>query len=989
MTNAVKKKNRRLKRSVRKTLGALFLASALVVAAIPVDNLQAATEGRTDKKVTLELNRVTSAENRSNIPDVSGTDEIYTTGDGRFQFAYIYPAGYTSGPKIAVILGYQKGGKLDGGRLEIPNTVDAYKKFSNVSTESGYAAVNKAGDFLYYKDFEYVYNEFGDPVYETTIDGDTGLEVVKVDENGNPVQMRKVVYKVCFYEDRAKWEKDDYNEEELYYYLQGQDPANENTIPTLVTTDDKDRICDAEVWYIGNQYLTDDSTGGWTVGGDITEGSQGIFSGASNITTLIVGEDMTGIGNYAFFGCAGLQSITLNNGLDTIGNFAFANCVNMVDVNIDISANVSIIGEKAFYNCQALSEFVMPRAVTKIGDSAFEDCYALKKIELTGNGSNVLLQEIGYDAFAGCANLESITFPRTYAEDLDVTTFRGCSKLQFIATSANRFDLTDGDDINYGIAEFKKDMPATFYLKGNKDESLHKTATANEIAFSYYDTNLGRDVYELTVVEDNGGTPSNPNDDKKVVYRVDDNDELVYCQMDSGLTTVTLPTQIGPNYIKRIDQFTFQNKCSLQTITIPASITEIAQYAFKGCHNLQDVIFVDASGLRTIGSGAFLTQDCNFHESGCNAKLAKSPSLNFVGEISYDYAPFAYAMNPAEKINVGTQDETYITYYSGWPSNLVVQYDSETQKNTLIDYPTFKDIQSGTKYVVKNGNNGYAYMTKDYENAAKKAVQKYLGIYEPNILDPNDSKTMTDYEKEIIRAAINIVLPEGVEAIGRVELSDGSTKGLFEYNEKENELATDNLGNGLVLRKTITAESLEGVSAEAFKGCKYLSSIVLNGDTRSIGDYAFADCGVLTKVSLPASVKSLGLRPFTGCELLTDVNFNGSSYFATEESIIYELDYNGAPAKVVEYLCGRVSTSVKADSLAGITEIYPEAFQDTNVSLIDLSKSQIVSVSKQAFADTSMLYSVTLPTTCRSIEENAFSNSALQQLQNVLKVIKE
>ena len=36
-------KSRRLRKRVRKTLGALFLASAIAVAAIPVDDLQAST----------------------------------------------------------------------------------------------------------------------------------------------------------------------------------------------------------------------------------------------------------------------------------------------------------------------------------------------------------------------------------------------------------------------------------------------------------------------------------------------------------------------------------------------------------------------------------------------------------------------------------------------------------------------------------------------------------------------------------------------------------------------------------------------------------------------------------------------------------------------------------------------------------------------------------------------------------------------------------
>ena len=42
MTKAARQKSRRLKRTVRKTLGTLFLISALVIAAIPVDGLRAA-----------------------------------------------------------------------------------------------------------------------------------------------------------------------------------------------------------------------------------------------------------------------------------------------------------------------------------------------------------------------------------------------------------------------------------------------------------------------------------------------------------------------------------------------------------------------------------------------------------------------------------------------------------------------------------------------------------------------------------------------------------------------------------------------------------------------------------------------------------------------------------------------------------------------------------------------------------------------------------
>ena len=45
MTKGKKKTNRRLKKTVRKTLGTLFLISAIIVAAIPTEGLRAADGG--------------------------------------------------------------------------------------------------------------------------------------------------------------------------------------------------------------------------------------------------------------------------------------------------------------------------------------------------------------------------------------------------------------------------------------------------------------------------------------------------------------------------------------------------------------------------------------------------------------------------------------------------------------------------------------------------------------------------------------------------------------------------------------------------------------------------------------------------------------------------------------------------------------------------------------------------------------------------------
>lgn len=361
-----KKKRRRLKRSVRKTLGALFLATALVVAAIPVDGLQAEESGtpsegaradtnwtRANKKVTLKLNKEgTSGVDDvkvSNIPDFAPGDIIYTTGEGQFQFAYDYSA--TSGnKKVAVILGYQKGGSLPGGALTIPEYVDAYRNFSTDTSRGNYVAVNGNSWFLYYlREWE-----------ENKLDADGNI-IYKKDEDGNDTDVPETVTKSemtpCYSTSVEVWA-----DKELYYNdgglgsnkPVGQDtpaaPTDTNYVKILVSDGmELQRIHDAEVWYIGNQYVTAQN-GNWEVAEDITNPSDGIFAGVTNIETLTVtGDKLCGVGNYAFYDCTNLKSIKLNNGLDTLGNFAFAECANMLAVDIDPLANLKVIGERAFY----------------------------------------------------------------------------------------------------------------------------------------------------------------------------------------------------------------------------------------------------------------------------------------------------------------------------------------------------------------------------------------------------------------------------------------------------------------------------------------------------------------------------------------------------------------------------------------------------------------------------------------------------------------
>lgn len=174
MAKTTKKKNRKLRRQIRKTVGALFMASAIVVSAIPVQDVSAdETMASTDTQKIKVLNYTTSAMDayekisdynntnavlssiepdlRSGVPYVKEDATIYTTGDGMFQFAFVKPSS-TASDEVAVILGAVIN-SLPGNKLTIPANVDAYKKYTANTTADGYCAVNRKGEYLYYTDY--------------------------------------------------------------------------------------------------------------------------------------------------------------------------------------------------------------------------------------------------------------------------------------------------------------------------------------------------------------------------------------------------------------------------------------------------------------------------------------------------------------------------------------------------------------------------------------------------------------------------------------------------------------------------------------------------------------------------------------------------------------------------------------------------------------------------------------------------------------------
>ena len=1038
MTKGTKKTNRRLKKTVRKTLGTLFLISAIVVAAIPTEGLRAEedavaqaahshvdTHTGAEYKVSIRRN---AAEKQSDllagsgiptmdtlIPELPADTTIYTTGtsntDGsNYQFAYIQDGNDWS----AIILGYNKNNTLPNNALTIPNTVDAYiQPTGNLGSGNGYVAANRLGKPLYYEATTTHTREVDDT--SKPILDDLG-QVVK-----DPVT-DKILYekktetyltgemKPCYATDNTWKSMDPLTK--FFYYEDGKtantvwgaineadnQPATYENYANALDTDHQ-WITNGKVRYIGNQYLDsthndDSNTYSWSIGGYITQdnASKGIFAQAGNIGTLIIGKDLIGIGNYAFYECTGLNSISFGNGIKVIGNYSFAGCGSLRDVAIPDLCSLGQIGDHAFYSCTNLTKFTLPINVSYVGDYAFAECRFLSDFVMCNYGdandrSN--LTELGWNVFENCETLSSLTFPANYNEAVDISLVKGCKNLRYITARSKKMTFTEKINGEVYCFDCFKEMLSgdpvngTFYFEGRDDSTLHTFTRDNCFAFSYIDYNSDttqyekKDKYELTVQD-----PKVVGEEGRSTYVVNSNNELISSTIGTGVEQLDIPDPIGPYHIYRIGANRFANNCNLKMVSLPASVVSIGDNAFKGCHNLATVIFNNSSV--EIGTDAFKTQDYTgaSHRGSCKGienESDNSPSkkLTFVGEISPSSTPYLYAMSEDGRYNNGSQLKTYVRYCSGWPTNLVVQYNEEKGVSELIDFPAFSQLSDYTD------KTDYPYLTDSQREAAKTALDKYT-----------NNQNLTEDQQHFIDSALNVVIPEGIQAIRDglfVAKEDADVASLKEdktvtiYGLDAIEVNDFRSADGTKAAAHLKGINILGntasIAANAFEGCEKLETVNITGNMSSIGDYVFKNCPALNDVTLSGTINSLGLIPFTGCDKLSNVSFLGNDYFSCDNSIIYGMS-GGAKARIIECLEGRTSKYVKPSELAGVTSIAPREFQGCDaLREIDLTESEITTVPEYAFADTTEMRTIKLPTTCTTIEDYAFQKSGMERLE--------
>lgn len=392
----------------------------------------------------------------------------------------------------------------------------------------------------------------------------------------------------------------------------------------------------------------------------------------------------------------------------------------------DVTYNVTAIDGgafKNFKNTNIIQAVNIPEGYKSIEVSTFEGFKGLTSVTIPGS-----LEMLASYSFEGCTALQTVNFAADTASTLTINlkSFKDCSSLQQITLPKRLSSMNAG--VFVGCT------------------ALQKITVADGCA------NFTSDGNNLYVKEDDADTYS-----------------LIGYAAGQDTTDLTIPSEVNGKSVTSIFRLTFQNNTKLQSVTIPASVTNFLSSCFDGCSALKKVSI--AAENPTIANYAFtdLAAD-SVIEVANDSVVSKFTSSTYTSSkttIQVKSAEPETEATPAASLTVkGAGVKDGYSYYT-------VKLDSAANVSTMIINLSF-DASQVSKDAVTEGQKAAYAKVKDSRFVLTPNWKEEGGKVKVSLLlTPADHNAITD---ETSSSLLLLALPVKSGVTGTVAMTVDSAE---------------------------------------------------------------------------------------------------------------------------------------------------------------------------------------------------------------------
>ena len=371
----------------------------------------------------------------------------------------------------------------------------------------------------------------------------------------------------------------------------------------------------------------------------------------------------------------------------------------------------------------------------------------------------------------------------------------------------------------------------------------------------------------------------------------------------SGNVTIASNVTInGTSYeVREIADNAFYGS-SVTSITLPQTLTYIADQAFAFCPGLTSVNFGNSSA--TLGNKIF------------NGSINLTSVSNYSNIVKVGYNVFDFTQWYESKKSETTDDAVYfgkvLLTYCGEAFDFVID-DSivSIAPNAFKGNETLLSIDlANIKSIGMSAFEDCSYLTEAFFGDELEEIGAYAfdGCYD---------------------LFIDAVMPATFKKLGA---------GAF--------------ANSGVVMVDLSATTVESIENGTFRNCEYLESVTLSDSTKTIGNYAFERSAFLTDI-YANGVITIGYDAFRGCESLSDAdafpNVESIDTGAFDGTAIYE-NANGGPSEIGKTFYKTEDTKLDFAVSKGIVSISPYAFYNAETAYLLVLPDSLNEIGENAFA---------------------------------------